>query len=309
MKSFLFALYIFIVFTHSYSQSFGWTTGLTFALGNKVNRVGLSTKAFYGYQFVQINAQFNVLYVFQSLALKQKTPEIQVGIGAQFGFNQQDTVTNRLMSLTDKNIPYFYSLGYTYVHYWDKQNTSQGGGILNFNIENFTIATQNDLFGFGQGWRDRFRTGAFIFQYNYLDTRLALKAEFWTGDYTGCTKVLDDKNYPARFGYYLNDKGIYTKKTAGLVSLQIEQIIPNLPFSYQQTARLNIGIDSERMRYAIQNKLMHDMPFYTDKMIKQKQLHYPMLDENGRQYLFKNGQTYKPTTFYFNMGLNEMMFY
>lgn len=309
MKKLLFTIFVFIYFSCSYSQSFGWTTGLSFSFGNKVNRLGVFSKAFYSYQFVQINVQINVLYVVQSLALKQKTPELQVGIGAQFGFSQQDTVTNRFMGLTDKNIPYFYSLGYTYVHYWDKQNTSQGSGILNFNIENFTLATQNDLFGFGQGWRDRYRTGAFIFQYNYLNTRLALKAEFWTGDYTGCTKVLDDKNYPARFGYYLNDKGIYTKKSASLLSLQIEQIIPNLPFSYQQTARFNIGIDSERVRHAIQNKLMHDMPFFTDKMVKRQLLHYPMLDENGRQYLFNKEQHYKSTSFYFNFGLNEIMFY
>jgi hypothetical protein len=291
----------------SQSTFYGWTCGVSFSFGNKIKRVGLGTKAFYGYEFIQLNAQLNVLYNFQTLALNKKSPEIQTGIGVQFGIDQSDTIINRFMSLIDKNMPYNYSLGYTYLHYWDKQNTSQGSGILNVNIKNLTLATQNDLFGWGQGWRDRYRTGAFIIQYRYLDVKLALNTSFWTGDYTGCTKVTDDKNYPARFGYYLNDKGIYTDKSAGLFSFQVDYIIPQIP--YQQITRLNIGVDSEKIRHLIQNKLMHDMPFYTDKMAKRHLLHYPMLDENGNQYLFKTKQTYKKSSFYYNLGLNELLFY
>jgi hypothetical protein len=288
-------------------STFGFTAGLSFSFGNKVNRIGLRTNIFYGYQFIQLNAQVNLLYNFQTLALKNKTPEIQVGIGAQFGWSKSDSVLNPFIGLINKNIPYNYSFGYTYLHYWDKQKTSQGSGIWNVNIKNLTFATQNDLFGWGQGWRDRFRTGALILQYRYLDTKIGVKSEFWTGDYTGCTKVYHDKNYPARFGYYLNDKGMFTHKSAGLLSLQIDQIIPNVP--YQQIARVNLGVDSEKVRYAIQNKFMHDMPFYTDKMVKRHLLHYPMLDKKGNQYLFQDDQSVKPTTFYFNLGMNEIMFY
>ena len=308
LKQYL-AILILSCLNYSTAQTttFGFTAGLSFSFGNKVNRIGLRSSVFYGYEFVQVNAQINALYNFQTLALKNKTPELQVGVGAQFGLVKSDTNTNRFIGLIDKNIAYDYSLGYTYLHYWDKQNTSQGSGMWNFNIKNFTLATQNDLFGWGQGWRDRFRTGAFIIQYRYLDTKFAIKSEFWTGDYTGCTKVTDDTNYPARFGYYLNDKGIYTDKSAGLLSLQVEQILPGIP--YHQVARANLGVDSEWVRYAIQNKALHDMPFYTDKMVKRHLLHYPMLDKNGKQYLFKKGQYIKPTTVYFNIGTNEIEFY
>jgi hypothetical protein len=309
MKTFFIISFFLFKISFSFCQEIfsGFTAGLSFSFGNKVNRIGLRTNVFYGYQFIQVNAQVNILYNFQTLALKNKTPELQVGIGTQIGWSKTDSVKNRFIGLIDKNMPYNYSFGYTYLHYWDKQKTSQGSGIWNVNIKNFIFATQNDLFGWGQGWRDRFRTGALILQYRYLDTKFALKSEFWTGDYTGCSKVFDDKNYPARFGYYLNDKGVFTNKSAGLLSLQIDQIIPNIP--YQQIARVNIGVDSERVRYAIQNKFMHDMPFYTDKMVKRHLLHYPMLDENGNQYLFNDGQTIKPTTLYFNLGLNEILFY
>ena len=87
-------------------STFGFTAGLSFSFGNKVNRIGLRTSAFYGYQFVQINAQVNFLYNFQTLALNNKTPEIQVGVGTQLGWSKSDTITNRFMGLIDKNIAY-----------------------------------------------------------------------------------------------------------------------------------------------------------------------------------------------------------
>ncbi|MGV6860796.1 MAG: polymorphic toxin type 23 domain-containing protein [Putridiphycobacter sp.] len=307
MKNFILIIFLSIAFLCPAQINFGWTAGLSFSFGNKVNRMGLRSNIYLGYEFVQVNGQVNLLYNFQTLALKNSTPEIQFGAGSQFCFGETDTIRNAFLGLTENNLPYFYSFGYTYLHYWDKQETSQGGGILNLNIREFSFATQNDLFGWGQGWRDRFRTGAFMFQYRYNYTKIGLKAEFWTGDYTGCTKVLDDRNYPARYGYKLNDKGQYTKFTAGLISLQVDQIIPDV--NIQQVARVNIGVDSEKFRHAIQNKLMHDMPFFPDAFIKNKQLHYPMVDKSGNQYLFKDKQTIKPTTFYFNVGLNEFVFY
>jgi len=34
-----------------------------------------------------------------------------------------------------------------------------------------------------------------------------------------------------------------------------------------------------------------------------------MLQKDGTQYLFKDGQTVRPTTLYFNLGLNTGVFY
>jgi len=306
---FIFYIFIFLYSNCSCAQTanFGFSAGLSFSFGNKVNRIGLRSSFFYTYQFVQLNSQINILYNFKTLALNQSTPEIQFGIGSQLGFVKSDTISNNFIGLIDNNMAYQYSMGYTYLYYWDKQQTSQGSGILNLNIKSFTLATQNDLFGWGKGWRDRYRTGAVLIQYRYLDTKIALNTTLWTGDYTGSTKVLNDRNYPARFGYYLDDKGAFTNYSAGLLSLQIEQLLPNIPL--QQTARLNIGVDSEYVRHFLQNKWMHDMLFLPKKMIKTKLLHYPMLDSNGNPYLFKENQSVKPSSLYFNLGINEMTFY
>jgi hypothetical protein len=41
-----------------------------------------------------------------------------------------------------------------------------------------------------------------------------------------------------------------------------------------------IGIDSERIRHAFQNRLMHDLIFLP-KRFPRKTPHYPMLDQDG----------------------------
>ena len=305
MKNIISILAIFLITNLNFAQvqNFGLSGGLSFSLGNKVNRIGLRGSVFYTYGFVQLNATVNTYYNFQTLALKKKTPELQLGIGAQFGFGKQDSITNRFVSLTDNNTGYFYSAGYSFMYFFDKQNTSQGGGILNVNIENFTFATSNDLFGFGKGWRDRFRTAAVLFQYRYLDTKFALNSTMWTGDYIGCVKV-KDSDYPARFGYKENDKAIYGVNMASLLSLQVEQLLP-----YSQVARVNVGLDSEWVRHFLQNKLIHDQYFVPRQFIKRPQMHFPMIDKDGNQYLFKEGQKVRPATFYFNLGMNNGLFY
>lgn len=305
MKKFFIIIFVLIISKSNFgqNQNFGFSAGLSFSFGNKVNRIGLRGAVFYSYGFAQVNATLNSYYNFQTLALKKKTPELQLGIGAQFGFGRQDSITNNFVTLTDNNTGYFYSAGYSFMYFFDKQKTSQGGGILSFNVENFTFATANDLFGFGKGWRDRFRTAAVMLQYRYLDTKFAVNSTMWTGDYIGCVKV-KNSDYPARFGYKENDKAIYGNRMASLFSLQVEQLLP-----YSQVARVNVGVDSEWIRHFLQNKFIHDQKFMPRKFIKKPQMHFPMLQEDGSQFLFKEGQKVRPTTFYFNLGMNNSLFY
>jgi len=89
------------------------------------------------------------------------------------------------------------------------------------------------------------------------------------------------------------------------LSLQIDQYLPY----YNQIARLNIGVDSEKVRHTIQNKLIHDQYYINRKLIKRPQKHFPMLDKNGGQFIFKEGQEIRPASIYFNLGLNSGVFY
>ncbi len=305
MKQLLYFLFL-LISANGYSQSegYGASLGVSFSIGNKVNRVGFRAASYYHYGFIQVNSSLTAYYNFNSLAVRKKTPELQFGLGVQFGMGKLRTSNeNRYVSLTDNNTLYFSSIGYSYLHYWDRQETTQGGGIFNINIENFTLATQNDILGFGSGWRDRFRTAAVLVQYRYLDTKFGLNTTFWTGDFSDC-KTIDETNYPARFGYKEQKGAKYGKFSLGLLSLQVEQVLP-----YTQIARVNVGLDSEKVRHTVQNKFAHDQYYTKEKSIKYKQKHYPMLDENGNQYLFEKNQKIKPATFYYNISLNNGVFY
>jgi len=298
------AFFIIPIITFSQIENYGISGGLSFSFGNKVNRIGLSCSVFYAYNFTQVNASVNAYYNFKTLALKRKTTELQLGLGVQMAWNKDDTITNKFVGLTENNTIYKNSFGYSFLYYFDRQTTSQAGGIININIDKFTFATQNDLFSFlKQGTLDKYRTGSFIIEYRYNDTQIGLTSTFWTGNYYSSTKITDS-NYPARFGYRSSDKSILGNFSAALTSVQIKQILP-----YKQIAKVNIGVDSEHIRHLIQNKFMHDQYIFPEKWIKIKQYHIPMLQENGEQYLFKDGQKIKPTTIYLNFGLNEPIFY
>lgn len=305
MKFFFSICFLFLISFINFGQSprFGWSAGLSFSVGNKIQRIGLRASVFYTHGFAQINSTSSLYYNFKSLGTGLKTPEFQFGIGGNFGFGKRDSSSNRFVTLTDNNTDYFYSIGYSYLVFVDRINTTQAGGILSVNIENFTLATHNDLFGFGKGWRDRFRTAALLVQYRYLDTKAGLNLTLWTGDYIGC-EVVNDITYPSRFGYKKNEKAIYGRSMAGLLSVQIDQYLP-----YHQMARLNVGVDSEKVRHVIQNKLIHDQYYISRKLIKRPQKHFPMLDKDGNQYLFKEGQKVRPASIYLNLGLNGGVFY
>ena len=73
---------------------------------------------------------------------------------------------------------------------------------------------------------------------------------------------------------------------------------------YYQTYQANIGVDSERIRHAIQNRFTHDLLIGHGI-----NAHVPMLNDEGGQYLFKEGQKIKPIEFYLNGFMNSGLFY
>ena len=83
-------LFIFsqIIFVYCQKPNFGWSAGLSFSVGNKIQRIGLRSSAFLTYGFAQVNATTNVYYNFKTIATALKTPEFQLGVGGNFGFGR-----------------------------------------------------------------------------------------------------------------------------------------------------------------------------------------------------------------------------
>jgi hypothetical protein len=290
----------------SQDSFFGFSAGISFDFGTKVNRIGLSAGAYYGYDFVQVNTSLKAYYNFQSLGLKQKTPELQLGGGINFGYGKRDSIATRFTGLGENNSRYRNAFGYSYTRYWDKNQTSQSTGLFNVQVQQFRFLTENDLFGAGKGWRDRFRTGAFLIDYTAGDFRFALASTFWTGDFVGCD-IVKDSLYPARYGYRKTERSQYGNFSLGLLSAQVNWLVPDVPLN--QNVRLNAGVDSEKVRNAIQNKLIHNQRFVPTKWITHETPHLPMISDQGDAYECRPGQNIRPVSFYFNLGLNSPVFY
>ncbi len=112
-----------------------------------------------------------------------------------------------------------------------------------------------------------------------------------------------DKEFP-HVGYIDTVGGLYTNYSHGLLSAQFK-----LNMGMAQNAQLNLGVDAEQVRNAIQNRLIHDMIIIPRKWFTPINCHIPMLDENGNQYLYKKDQKIKRPSFYWNAFSNASLFY
>ncbi|MBI3134881.1 MAG: hypothetical protein HYZ14_09440 [Bacteroidetes bacterium] len=308
MKKFLLTLCLSAAFLSGRPADifYGFSAGISFDFGTNVNRLGLSGGAYYAYDFAQVNISLKAYYNFQSIGLKKKTPEIVLAGGINFCYGKKDTVRNRFTGPGENNTAFPHAFGYSYLRYWDKNQTSQSTGLFNIQAGQFRFLTENDLFAGGKGWRDRFRTGGFKVDYTVNDLRFALTSALWTGDFIGCD-IVKDSLYPSRFGYRRTERSQYGNFSLGLLSAQVNWLLPGVPLN--QDARLNLGVDSEWVRHVLQNKLVHDQCYLPKKWINHENPHIPMLSDKGDPYLFDPAQKVKPASCYFNLGLNSPVFY
>ena len=105
-------------------------------------------------QFAQLNSTVKWYYNYTTLAINKPTPELQLGLGTQLGYTRQDSITNNFIGLIENNMPYRNSVGYAYIRYIDKNKTTQSTGILSLQFNKISIATENDVFAGGLGYRD-----------------------------------------------------------------------------------------------------------------------------------------------------------
>ena len=112
-----------------------------------------------------------------------------------------------------------------------------------------------------------------------------------------------DSLFPG-YGYINTDGGLYSNLSHGLLSAQVKYAN-----HYGLCVQGNAGIDAEQVRNEVQNKLIHDMPFVPKKYNKAQNLHIPMVDENGQQYLYKKEQKIKKPKVFLNGSTSPNVFY
>jgi hypothetical protein len=132
---------------------------------------------------------------------------------------------------------------------------------------------------------------------------VGIRTLLWTGDTKGAPKVLDT-DYPAEYGYRDMRNARYGAYSHGTLGLQVQRVSSAL-----QSFSLDIGADAERIRHAVQNRLIHDLVFLPKGWVRTENAHVPMLDAEGQPYLFHDAQRVAPPELFLDVSLNPPLFY
>lgn len=282
------------------AENFGLAVGASLSVGNKVQRIGINLNAYYYYDFAQVNAEVRLYHYLKNLGPSIEHNEAVVSGGLVLSTGKKQDYFNPFINVYSNQTNRKYSIAYAYNAYFNKIKTKQQTGIIALQFDAVSLITENDLYA--RPTLDRFRTGAFLIQYQYQNIfQAAINCTMWTGQMGNA--VRDDKTFP-HIGYMDTIGGVYTNYSHGLLSAQVKANI-----GYAQNVQANIGIDAEQVRNFVQNRLFHDMIFIPRKWFTPINCHIPMLDENNMQFLYKKDQKIKRPTVYWNAASNPSAFY
>ena len=188
-------------------------------MGNKFQRNGFSLQTYYFSNFVQVNAEARLYYNFKNLGPKKSYGELVTSAGLVLAYGKKQDYANPFLSSVSNQTGYKNSVGYSFNAYFNSNKrikTKQQTGVIALQFSNFTIINENDIFA--RKYLDRFRTGAFLLQYQYQDKmQLAINCTMWTGQMGHECRV--NKNFPFT-GYIDTIGGVYTNYSHGLLSVQ-----------------------------------------------------------------------------------------
>ena len=283
------------------SESNGFTGGLNISFGSHVKRTGVFVGGYYYKDFLQVNAIARWYFNFKNLGELQRGTEKHMGIGLAYAFDESVYTPNHFVSVTGSQTGKKYSIGYGYNFYWDHRKTSQRTGTVGFQLGALDLVHENDGLAIHS---DKYRTATLYIGYRWDYHRIGVNSILWTGD-AGSSAVneVKESNF-SRFGYKDLSQAEYGHFSHGLLSFQYDYAM-----DYYQVANVNIGVDSERVRNVLQNLIVHDLYFWPKKWNPAKNPHVPMLDTDGNPYLYLKEQEIRKSLFYFNLGLNETLFY
>ena len=101
-------------------NNYGINGGIIIALGNKIDRIGLSVNSYYFLKKIQVNPEFRIYYNFKNLGPKKKHFEAHVALGVVYGYGEKmDTDTNLFYSSVSNHTYRKNSIGYSFNYYFN----------------------------------------------------------------------------------------------------------------------------------------------------------------------------------------------
>ena len=270
------------------------SVGLLLNVGTHVNTIGISLNSYYQDFFYQVNAGSSFTYNLTGYGNRKNFWESRNSLGLLLLGGKKEMKPDFQLNGLLHNSAFNYGIGYNYIWYFDNVKTSQLSGGWGVHVKSFSLLLENDIFG-GQG-KDRFRTGHVTMNYRLNDFKITTGLNIWTGE-TANSEWQKSSLDKCPSGYRELDNLLYGKTSHGILYGGLSY---NL--GYGQFTTMRIGIDSENIRHAFQNRLMHDLIFLP-KRIERKTPHYPRLDEFGCPVF--EGSLVRQSKFYYQQGLNE----
>ncbi|MDH5396565.1 MAG: polymorphic toxin type 23 domain-containing protein [Cyclobacteriaceae bacterium] len=283
----------------------GWgaKTGLMINFGTHYQRFGVLVAGYCNYRLAQINTQYKIYYNRRAPGPQEKYFEQNFNAGIAIGLMERaDSLAYDYISKTGHNGTKQYVLGYAYNYYFNNIGYRQPTGTIGIRISDFEFHHENDILG--RRASDGFRTAAFGLYYNKGLHQMAIKSVLWTGnkDAAGVRRVKESSF--ARFGYYDLSETQFGQLSHGILAFSWK-----LNFPFHQSAEVALGLDSEKIRNTIQNKFMHDMYFWPEKWNKARNLHIPMIDTNGKPFLYQEGQNIRKNKSFIDLSVNNEGFF
>lgn len=284
-----------LVFGQNYIKDHtGVKLGIALNLGSHINTVGLNLNAYYTDYFFQFNAGSTIYFYFNGYGNRKRFWENRNALGLVLLAGKRQSVVDFQMDGLNHQTKYDYGLAYNYLWYFDNIGTSQRSGAFALHIKNISLYHENDVFA-GSA-EDRFRTGHFFISYKLENFKLGAGLAIWTGETINAPRI-DVTTPKMRKGYKSLEDMPFGRTSHGNAYFSM---VTNLP--YQQNIHFRIGMDSEQIRHAVQNRFIHDLLFLPKKA-KNTSYHYPRLDEEGCPAFEKS--TARPAKFYTQFGMNE----
>lgn len=307
LKALFFVLFVLMCAPKAESQvdwfPRGWGTqvGISVGLGTHNSRIGVLARAFAHWEYVQVNVELAGFFQAQALGTQQPGFEGQFRAGVMGAWGQKNTFwDNPFLRATGNQTNRPYAVGYSFNCYWDNQKTSQCTGIFALQIRQFHLLMENDFLAFLN--QDKYRTGALALYFQQGPWQIGLQQLSWTADpyARGTSTITKDSIYQhhAKYGYRAMSGVRYSNRSTGILRLQA---VYHSPWANQEIGA-SLGIDAEEVRHGLQNKTIHDSFLL-------KNPHIPMIDTQGKAYLYRVGQQVRAPRFYGNVLWNPLTFY
>ncbi|TXI85837.1 MAG: hypothetical protein E6Q37_05330 [Crocinitomicaceae bacterium] len=277
------------------STQFGWQLGIVLNIGTHVNSVGVNTNLYYSDYFYQLNVSSQLKYVFTSYGKRKLFWENRNALGLILVGDKKSITPDFQLDGLNHQTRHSKAIGFNYLWYFDKAKTSQRSGAWSMHINYFSLLFENDVFG-GQA-KDRFRTGTLQLNYRYNDFKFFTNLFLWTGE-TANSFWDKTPSHKCPNGFRSLEKLPYGKTSHGIWSFGA---LTN--WNTAQTFSAKIGIDSEHIRHAVQNRFAHDLLFLPKK-IERNTPHYPRLDPEGKP-VFERSEV-RRSRFYLQAGINSV---